>query len=60
MSRIVHSLVWAGSILAAAAASSTAGLSDDASSALFIGLSGAAWVSLYGGGHCGKFAGCAR
>lgn len=60
MTRIVHSLIWAGAILGAALVSSATGLGDDAGMALVMGLTSAAWVSLYNGGGCGTFTGCAQ
>ena len=52
MGRIFHSLIWAGAILIAALISSGSGLSDDASFAVVLGLSGAAWASLTPGNPC--------
>ena len=60
MTRIVHSLIWAAAILVAALISSANGLGDGASTAIFMGLSGAALAPLHNPGTCGGRAGCAQ
>ena len=52
MSRILHSLVWATAIIAAALIASANGLSESASLGIVLGLSGAALGALSSGGGC--------
>lgn len=54
MSRILHSLVWAGAILAAALIASANGLSDKTSFVVVLGLTGAALASLSQSGMCAR------
>lgn len=54
MSRILHSLVWAGAIIAAAWIATSNGLSDSASMGIVMGLSGAAWGALNSDIGCGR------
>lgn len=54
MSRILHSLVWAGAIIAAAWIAASNGLSDGASFGIVMGVSGAALGALSSEIGCGR------
>ena len=54
MKRISYSLVWAAAIIVASIVAASSGLSDGASFAVVIGLSGAAWASLHADGACSR------
>jgi hypothetical protein len=60
MSRILHSLIWAGAIIATALIANGGGLSEGASTGIVMGLTGAAWAALYNPGTCGGRTGCAQ
>ena len=54
MGKIILSLIWAGAILAAALISAANDLSDGATFGIIMGLTGAAWSSLYADTPCGR------
>ena len=54
MSRIIHSLIWAGAIIAAAVIATSNGLSDNASFGIVMGISGAALGALSTGTGCAR------
>jgi len=55
MKRIVHSIVWAAMIIAAALIATSAGLGDAAGFAIVAGLSGAAWGAISADMLCGRW-----
>ena len=52
MGTILHSLIWAAAILAAAAIGSSNGMSDNATMGIVMGLTGAAVAALGASGPC--------
>ena len=54
MSKTIQSLIWASAIVVAALACVSNGVSDAASFGIVMGLSGAAWGSLYSDMGCGR------
>lgn len=46
MTRTVHALIWAAAIIVSAAVAATNEVSEAASFALVIGMSGAAWTAI--------------
>lgn len=54
MGQVIQSLIWGGTIILAAVVTTSIGMSDDVSFVVVLGLSAAAWASLYRGDNCVK------
>lgn len=53
--RILYSLIWAVTIIAAALVSTAKGVSEDASFTIALGLSGGAWTTLHADMPCARW-----